>query len=632
MTLQRSAVVASMVVAALLAVVVVVFVSLELVHRDEILPGVSVAGVEVGGLGRADAETALAPLVAERNAEPVIWTFQGRDFVLEPETGGYRVELESTLEAAMEVGRDDGLVASIWHHADAYWTQRPIDLAQSVDETALASWTEGVAAELDAEVFPGSVTADPATLEVTVEPPHQGVLVDQATMVERSAEALRTPQPETMELPAEVTPQRVDTAAIEEAGAQTRRALEAPMTLSAVGAAVTLQPADIAALINLEISPGPDDTDTVALVAPQDKVEAFFADKAGRFEVTPRSARFEVGRVPPTRLDTKGSVTWSKIPVDVGVTEATIGTTFDPGLAAAQISELIVAGSREAQLRLAEVDPDLTTEQANELRPTHLLGTFTTYHACCQSRVVNIQKLAELVDGAMVRPGEQFSINQISGNRTCERGFAPAGMILRGEIVDSCGGGVSQFGTTTFNAAFFSGLPLDAFQAHSFYISRYPMGREATLNYPSPDIDVRFTNNTPRAIIVKTTYSGTSITVSIYGGNDVASVRAELGAQTKPTNFTTEYRENRSLSPGTSRTVQSGRDGFTVSTSRTVNREGGAADTHTYTTRYKPEITIIERNSSPRAAPAPAAAPAPQPEPPPPLPPPPADSPAEEGQ
>jgi vancomycin resistance protein YoaR len=73
-----------------------------------------------------------------------------------------------------------------------------------------------------------------------------------------------------------------------------------------------------------------------------------------------------------------------------------------------------------------------------------------------------------------------------------------------------------------FNAAFFAGLEIPEYQMHGLYISRYPYGREATLSYPRPDLKVR--NNSPYGVLVWPTYSGTSITVSLYSTKWVEEV------------------------------------------------------------------------------------------------------------
>ena len=100
------------------------------------------------------------------------------------------------------------------------------------------------------------------------------------------------------------------------------------------------------------------------------------------------------------------------------------------------------------------------------------------------------------------------------GRRTPEKGFVGGGAIQNGELVTEFGGGVSQFSTTFFNAAWFAGVELVDFKAHSVYFSRYPPGREATLNWPDVNNEIR--NNTPYAILVDTDSNETSVTVTFW--------------------------------------------------------------------------------------------------------------------
>ena len=135
----------------------------------------------------------------------------------------------------------------------------------------------------------------------------------------------------------------------------------------------------------------------------------------------------------------------------------------------------------------------------------------------------------------MVFPGQTFSINEVVGPRTVEKGYLEDCAIINGEVLceghaANIGGGVSQFSTTAYNAAYFAGLQIDAHTPHSFYISRYPPGRESTLNFGT--IDLLWTNDTETPVVVRSSASDTSVTVSIYGGNGGRRVRAETQSRT----------------------------------------------------------------------------------------------------
>lgn len=158
-----------------------------------------------------------------------------------------------------------------------------------------------------------------------------------------------------------------------------------------------------------------------------------------------------------------------------------------------------------------------------ERGPTHLVSRFTTYHACCQPRVTNIHVMARELDGWIVLPWETFDLWEVIGPPTESQGYVPAPILLDGEgyCCDhplNIGGGTSQFGTTLYNAIYWGAYEDVKHKPHSKYISRYPVGVEATLGYPN--LNVVFRNDTWNPIYIDTSYTSTSITVSFYGNND----------------------------------------------------------------------------------------------------------------
>jgi vancomycin resistance protein YoaR len=201
----------------------------------------------------------------------------------------------------------------------------------------------------------------------------------------------------------------------------------------------------------------------------------------------------------------------------------------EDGSSAAILTAIQRGGPRRAELALVDGEASFTAADAeawgieqpvggnNAWRngaPTTAGPGFTTYHDAGGARVTNIHRMADLVRGAVIPPGGSFSINDHVGVRTAEKGFVGAGAIRDGLHVTEIGGGVSQFATTMFNAAYFAGLPIDESQAHSEYFDRYPRGREATMGYPEPDLS--FTNDTPYGIMIWTSYTDTSLTVTLY--------------------------------------------------------------------------------------------------------------------
>ncbi len=143
-----------------------------------------------------------------------------------------------------------------------------------------------------------------------------------------------------------------------------------------------------------------------------------------------------------------------------------------------------------------------------------LTGRFTTYYTPGQDRVSNIHRIADLIQGAVVYPGETFSVNDYVGERTEEKGFVDAGVIYDGIYTTDVGGGISQFITTLFTATFNAGMEFPEYQAHSIDIRRYREGVDATISWPKPDF--KFYNPHPYAVLLWPTTTAGSVTVSVY--------------------------------------------------------------------------------------------------------------------
>ena len=159
--------------------------------------------------------------------------------------------------------------------------------------------------------------------------------------------------------------------------------------------------------------------------------------------------------------------------------------------------------------------------------PTHLVSRFTTYHQCCQPRVKNIQRMAREVDDWIVLPWETFDLWEVIGPTTEAEGYVPAPILINGEgyCCDhplNIGGGTSQFGTTLYNAIYWGAYDEISHKPHSKYISRYPVGVEATLGYPN--LNVVFNNDSWNPIYIRTSYTSTSITVELWANNDGRTV------------------------------------------------------------------------------------------------------------
>ncbi len=351
--------------------------------------------------------------------------------------------------------------------------------------------------------------------------------------------------------------QRVATrAAVDAVGRAARAYLDEPLRVRGAGEPLEISPGRLAGVLALESRDG---GASVRLGAGDQRLATLIEEIAAKRDKPARSAQISAPDS-GAKLDEKGDASWRPRPVAVTVTApASSGRTIKRRELAAAIEAAIREKRHEVNASTEVAEPAMTAGDARDVRA--LIGTFTTYYVAGQPRVKNIQKIAADVDGTVVAPGARFSLNEIAGERTAAKGYVEAPFIADGKIEPSIGGGVSQFSTTIYNAAYFAGLQLDSHRPHSFFIDRYPAGREATLNFP--DIDLTWTNDTDAPVLVRTKTDGGAVTVRLYGDNGGRRVRAESG-------------EREPLPDGD----------FAVTVTRVVRYSDGNEKRQPFTTRY----------------------------------------------
>lgn len=255
--------------------------------------------------------------------------------------------------------------------------------------------------------------------------------------------------------------------------------------------------------------------------------------------------------------------------------------------AAAALLEGILSDERRGVWMLTVGEqPKVTTELAHQLNIKQLVSTFTTFHPCCKPRVENIHRIADLINGTVVLPGETYSVNTTLGQRTASNGFTMAPTIVKGEMDDTVGGGISQFATTLFNAVLRGGYEIIERQPHSIYFNRYPMGHEATLSFPKPDLIFR--NDTQSGMVIKTSYNATSIKVMIFGDNNGRVVTTDVSKPFDTIEPKVEYVADPELPPDEEKVEEKGDYGFTVYASRTVREKDGTERKETRKVIYNP--------------------------------------------
>jgi vancomycin resistance protein YoaR len=238
------------------------------------------------------------------------------------------------------------------------------------------------------------------------------------------------------------------------------------------------------------------------------------------------------------------------------------------------------------------VDADFSTADARKLKIREQVSTFTTYFPYAEYRNTNIGRAGELINGTVLKPGETFSLNDTVGERTAANGFTTGFIISNGIFAEDLGGGVSQMATTTFNAMFFAGLKDVEHKTHSFYIDRYPVGREATVAWGS--VDLRFENDTPYGVLIDA-----HVTPSTPSAQGVVTVSMY---STKYWDVTTSTGDRYNFVGPATRTLSgpdcypnTGYDGFDINVMRYFKKPGDSNLDHQekFHTHYIPSDTVI---------------------------------------
>ena len=226
------------------------------------------------------------------------------------------------------------------------------------------------------------------------------------------------------------------------------------------------------------------------------------------------------------------------------------------------------------------------------------ISTYTTTTTSDANRNNNINLAAQAITGTAVMPGETFSFNQATGQRTLEKGYLPAAAIAGGATVDEVGGGVCQVSSTLFNAAAMADLTILSRSPHTWPSNYVEKGRDATVNWPNLDFSFRNDKETPVFIVAY--YQQRQCTVEIYGASLGPGVSIELStkltAQVDPPGEPL-YENNPSLPAGTVQEKKKARTGYVVETYK-VYRQNGAETRREWlcTSNYPMIQQVIEYN------------------------------------
>jgi vancomycin resistance protein YoaR len=574
--------------AAVLFVLVGLTLTERVVQRGNVLTGVRIADFDAGGMSERQALKAVRATADRLRSTPVTVRAGKTELAVDPSTIGLKVDARATVREARVAGRSHNPLDQVAGTMLRRLRDDRVPLVLTVDDDRFDAVLDGWVAQTGKGLVDGGLRFVGTRVEEIA--PRSGTGIQRAQARRQVLGALRDGHSSAGRLTIGPTEPAVDAADVRRVAHQARRVLASPVTMTVNMTPLVLGPEQVAPTLSAVI----EDSQLVLRVDAA-KLRIAFGAPLALHEIAPKDAEFAVN----------GNA--------VSVVPAVTGKLADLERAAREIAR----AHHNITAELIDVPPARTTEWAQGLNITELVASYTTYFPAGQPRVKNIHKAASVIDGTIVDPGDTFSLNQALGPRTLDKGYVLApGIGADLEYEDSVGGGVSQLSTTLYNATFFGCYQDVTHSVHALYISRYPMGREATLNYPG--IDNQFRNDSASGILMKTYYGPTSVTVALYGNRGGRTCRAEGPNVLQRIPSPPEYLDDPTLPAGEQKTIATGHEGLVVENFRIISTPGQPDKRERYVEHYAATKTKIARGTGPPAAPPPAPSPAAPPAPTPP--------------
>jgi vancomycin resistance protein YoaR len=448
--------------------------------------GTRIAGVDVGGLTPQRATAVLTAKEAAADKSPGTFTAGGKVFHLPASELSVQSDWAGAVARAQNRGGGFGVVRGYRRLALELF---PADITPHVDYygAAVAYEVRKIAEAVDRPEQGASLVRN--GLHISVSPGTAGFEINQAAAQRAIVKSLSSFSRAPVALPVRRTAPTVSVPQLLHVQQLAARAVSAPVTLRLGATTWRLPRWRIATMLRL----GP----TLSIAGPA--AERYFSLLRKRTDKPGRDA------------------TWRPVAGGgIRLVAATTGVALDLETSAQRVLAAAErTTNRVAELAIVDSQPQRSTAQARTMGIVGTVGSYETIYGGVANRIHNVQLVAHLIDGKLIAPHATFSFNEATGERSAAKGFLVAPVIINGELATGLGGGVCQVSTTVFNAAYEAGLPITARTNHALYISHYPLGRDATVNYP--DVDLKFVNDTDHWLLLRTFVGSDSLSVVLYG-------------------------------------------------------------------------------------------------------------------
>jgi vancomycin resistance protein YoaR len=573
--------------------------AIELAYANTVYPGISVHGIDISGLTRAQAVDRLSAQFTYPERPAIVFHYKDRVWNATPVQLGARFTVEETVGRAFGYGRSGNWANDLQDQFWAWYQGDDIAPIMVYEPGRGAVYLSGLAAEIDSPPVEAALSIQGAQVSVT--PGKYGYTVNIDKTLRLITEPLRRLGTANIDLVIDEYKPGVLDASAQAAVAQ--QILSQPLTLTIADAAPddpgpwVFTPEQLASLLAIQrVDDAQGARYEVALKAAE--LQPFLETLAPKLERKPRDARFTFNDQ-TRQLDL------------VAGREALDGRALNVAATIQSINSQVVTGVHTVPLVFDIQKPKIgNTTTAADLGITGLVSSQITYFAGSSAeRVNNIRVGAAAFYGILIPPGGTFSFDGWLGDISLDTGFSEALIIYAGRTIKGVGGGICQVSTTAFRTAFFGGYPIVERHSHAYQVHWYDKGTGETPNGNtswngpgldatifSPVADFQFTNDRSAWLLIETyLYNNQALQFKFYSADDGRKVAVDPAVVSDVVPAPPDkYELNKDLASGQIKQADYSADGANTSVHRLVTRDGKTLYEDTLRTKYLPWQAVYD--------------------------------------
>ena len=563
------------------AVLVFFILGTRVAYSGRALPGVSAAGLSIGGLTEPEIELALGEILTYPRTGTVLMTDGTRHWVATPRELGLALDIRSMADQALAVGREGGALLQLTDFFTAWNSGVEVPTMVLFDQRAGSAYMNELAAQIDRPQLEATLGVD--GVQIVMRPGQIGRQLEIERSLDQLAPAFATLHDAEVPLTVmETSPIVLDAT---EQGQIAVEMLSAPLTLIAEGAGPwTIDPQSLAQMLRFNLN---EDLGQYEVGIDPFALFAYLEPLGPELQRKPENARF-IFNDDTRELDL--------------MAEAVIGRSLDIPASIEAIHQGMVNGEHEIPLVFELDQPTVgSNATAAELGITEEVSVVSSYFAgSSPERMHNIAIASAPFHGLLIAPGETLSMAEVLGDISLDTGYAEALIIYGNRTIKGVGGGVCQVSTTLYRTAFSGGFGIVERHPHAYRVSYYEQGAsspgpgfDATVYVPL--VDFKFTNDTDHWLLSETYIYGSQLLWKFYSTGDGRQVQISAPQISNKVEAPKPlYKLNPDLKEGKIKQVDFEADGLDVIVTRTVTRGDDVLHRDTIKTHYLPWRAIYE--------------------------------------